>query len=405
MRKPEILSPAGDFEKMKAAVRFGADAVYLSGKSFGMRSGCGNFTLDEMADAIKYAHGRGVKVYITLNTMPRDREYVQLQKYIPAVCELKPDAFIVADLGVMSLLHRLCPEAVIHVSTQTSIISSYAALEYVKNYNAKRLVLARELSLPEIKEIRKNVPEEIELEAFVHGAMCVSYSGRCLLSNHFTGRDGNSGMCAQPCRWNYKLYSLTEERDETRTPGIVQTEEGTFILSSRDMCMIEHIPELCEAGISSFKIEGRMKSVYYAAATAYAYRHALDLYFDGKAYDPSDRALLESVTHREYDTGYYFDSPSTDAKTVTKPGYIAERPYYGIVESYDGEAVIRQKNKLCKGETVSFLTPHGVTAPFTADHIKNEDGIEIDSTPHPKQLFRLKTPYPVGEGDLLIPRI
>jgi putative protease len=306
----------------------------------------------------------------------------------------------------MSLLHRLCPDAVIHVSTQTSIISSYAALEYVKNYNAKRLVLARELSLSEIIEIRKNVPEQIELEAFVHGAMCVSYSGRCLLSNHFTGRDGNSGMCAQPCRWNYKLYSLSEERDETRTPGIMQTEEGTFILSSRDMCMIEHIKELCEAGISSFKIEGRMKSVYYAAATAYAYRHALDLYFEGKDPDPSDRALLESVTHREYDTGYYFDSPSEDAKTVTKPGYIAERPYYGIVISYDGAsqtAKIKQKNKLFKGETVSFLTPHGVTAPFAANEMRNEDGIELDSAPHPKQVFSLKTPYPVGEGDLLLP--
>ncbi len=391
---------------MKAAVRFGADAVYLSGKSFGMRSGCGNFTLDEMSVAVKYAHERGVKVYITLNTMPRDREYDELKKYIPAVYELRPDAFIVADLGVMNLLRTLCPDAVIHVSTQTSIISSYAALEYVKNYNAKRLVLARELSLSEINGIRKNVPEEIELEAFVHGAMCVSYSGRCLLSNHFTGRDGNSGMCAQPCRWNYKLYSLSEERDETRTPGIVQTEEGTFILSSRDMCMIEHIKELCEAGISSFKIEGRMKSVYYAAATAYAYRHALDLYFEGKDPDPSDRALLESVTHREYDTGYYFDSPSEDAKTVTKPGYIAERPYYGIVISYDGAsqtAKIKQKNKLFKGETVSFLTPHGVTAPFAANEMRNEDGIELDSAPHPKQVFSLKTPYPVGEGDLLLP--
>ncbi len=406
MKKPEILSPAGDFEKMKAAVRFGADAVYLSGKSFGMRSGCGNFTPDEMAEAIAYARKRGVKVYITLNTMPRNDEYAELEKYVPAVCELRPDAFIVADLGVMSLLHRLCPDAVIHVSTQTSIVSSYAALEYVKNYNAKRLVLARELSLCEIREIRKNVPEEIELEAFVHGAMCVSYSGRCLLSNHFTGRDGNRGMCAQPCRWNYKLYSLGEERDETRAPGVMQTEEGTFIMSSRDMCMIEHIPELCEAGISSFKIEGRMKSVYYAAATAYAYRHALDLYFDGKAPDPSDRALLESVTHREYDTGYYFDSPSEDAKTVTKPGYITERPYYGIVLSYDGAsqtAKIKQKNKLFKGDRVSFLTPDGVTEPFAANEMRSEDGEEIDSAPHPKQVFSLKTPYPVGEGDLLLP--
>ncbi len=391
---------------MKAAVRFGADAVYLSGKSFGMRSGCGNFTLDEMSIAVKYAHERGVKVYITLNTMPRDREYDELKKYIPAVYELRPDAFIVADLGVMNLLRTLCPDAVIHVSTQTSIISSYAAVEYVKHYNAKRLVLARELSLSEINGIRKNVPEEIELEAFVHGAMCVSYSGRCLLSNHFTGRDGNSGMCAQPCRWNYKLYSLSEERDETRTPGIVQTEEGTFILSSRDMCMIEHIKELCEAGISSFKIEGRMKSVYYAAATAYAYRHALDLYFEGKDPDSSDRALLESVTHREYDTGYYFDSPSEDAKTVTKPGYIAERPYYGIVISYDEAsqtAKIKQKNKLFKGDRVSFLTPAGVTEPFAANEMRSEDGIELDSAPHPKQVFSLKTPYPVGEGDLLLP--
>lgn len=407
MRKPEVLSPAGTPEKLKAAVRFGADAVYLSGKSFGMRAGAGNFSLDEMAEAIKYAHEHGVKVYVTVNTMPRADEYAALEKYISAVNELEPDAYIVADIGVMDAFHRLIPDANLHVSTQASIVSSETAETYMRLFGAKRVVLARELSLSEIAEIRKNTSPELELEVFVHGAMCVSYSGRCLLSNHFTGRDGNRGECAQPCRWNYKLFRLEEGKDASRQPGIEQTEDGTFIMSSRDMCMIEHIPELCEAGISSFKIEGRMKSVYYAAATALAYRQAVDSYCndpDNYKFSPEYLRILESVTHRKYDTGYFFDKPMEDAKIVDTPGYITERPYYGIVSGYDentGYAKIVQKNKTVCGDTVRFLTPDGDKEPFRIAELYDNEMQSIISAPHPKMEFYIKTPYKVGEGDIL----
>ena len=407
MRKPEVLSPAGTPEKLKAAVRFGADAVYLSGKSFGMRAGAGNFSLDEMAEAIKYSHERGVKVYVTVNTMPRADEYAALEKYISAVNELKPDAYIVADIGVMDAFHRLIPDANLHVSTQASIVSPETAETYMRLFGAKRVVLARELSLSEIAEIRKNTSPELALEVFVHGAMCVSYSGRCLLSNHFTGRDGNRGECAQPCRWNYKLFRLEEGKDASRQPGIEQTEDGTFIMSSRDMCMIEHIPELCEAGISSFKIEGRMKSVYYAAATALAYRQAVDSYCndpDNYKFLPEYLRILESVTHRKYDTGYFFDKPMEDAKIVDEPGYITERPYYGIVSEYDentGFAKIVQKNKTVCGDTVRFLTPDGDKEPFRIAELYDNEMQSIISAPHPKMEFYIKTPYKVGEGDIL----
>ena len=407
MRKPEILSPAGNFEKLKAAVRFGADAVYLAGKSFGMRAGAGNFTLEEMDSAIKYAHGHGVKVYVTVNTMPRADEYDALKKYISKVNELKPDAYIVADLGVMDTLHRLCPDAALHVSTQASVVSPETADVYMRLFGAKRIVLARELSLSEIKEIRAKTSPELELEVFIHGAMCVSYSGRCLLSNHFTGRDGNRGECAQPCRWNYKLFKLEEGKDSSRQPGIEQTEDGTFIMSSRDMCMIEHIPELCEAGISSFKIEGRMKSTYYTAATALAYRQAVDAYCkdpENYRFSPELVRILESVTHRKYDTGYFFDKPIENAKTVDEPGYITERPYFGIVSEYNAEtgfAKLIQKNKTVCGDTVRFLTADGDKESFRITELYDKEMQNIISTPHPKMEFYIKTPYPVGEGDIL----
>lgn len=407
MRRPEILSPAGTPEKLRAAVRFGCDAVYLAAKSFGMRSAAGNFDADELDSAVKYCRERGVRVYVTLNTMPRGDEYEELRRLIPVLHEIGPDAYIVADPGVMDTLHSMYPDAVIHVSTQTSVVSAAAAESYMRHFNAKRIVLARELSLEEIKAIRRDVSPELELETFVHGAMCVSYSGRCLLSNHFTGRDGNRGECTQPCRWNYKLYELHEEKDDARRPGVEQTEDGTFIMSSKDMCMIEHIPELCEAGITSFKIEGRMKSVYYAAVTALAYRRAVEAYANdpsGYRTDPELVRLLGSVTHRKYDTGYYFSDPSTDAKTVDEPGYITERPYYGIVQSYDestGTALVKQKNKVLTGQTVRFLSPDGEKEPFVLEQITDADGQILTGTPHPGMIFVVKTPYPVGCGDIL----
>ncbi len=407
MIKPEILSPAGNPEKLKAAVRFGADAVYLAGKSFGMRSGAGNFTAEELDIAVKYAHERGVKVYVTVNTMPRTNEYKALEEYILGLKEIKPDALIVSDIGVMRTARELWRDCELHISTQASVVSAKTAQTYAELFGASRIVLARELSLDEIRKIRSGISSGIELEVFVHGAMCVSYSGRCLLSNHFTGRDGNRGECAQPCRWNYRLFRLEEGKDAARQPGIEQTEDGTFIMSSRDMCMIEHIPELCDAGISSFKIEGRMKSTYYTAATTLSYRQAVDKYFSDREEYTTDPALIErldSVTHRKYDTGYFFSDPMTDAKTVDEPGYITERPYFGIVLSYDestGEAKIKQKNKAVCGDRVRFLTPDGDTEPFRITEMFDEEHEKIISAPHPEMTFYIKTPYNVGEGDIL----
>lgn len=406
IKRPEILSPAGNSEKLFAAVRFGADAVYLAGKSFGMRKGAGNFTNEELYEAVRYAHSAGVKVYVTVNTMVRGDLYPELEAFLSELKAIGPDALIVADIGVMALCREICPEIPIHVSTQASIVSARAAESYMR-LGASRVVLARELNLEEIRAIRRDTSRELEIEAFVHGSMCISYSGRCLLSNYFTGRDGNGGACAQSCRWNYKMYSLEEEKRPGQFVPVMQSEDGTFFMSSRDMCLIEHIPELIEAGIDSFKIEGRMKSVIYVAATAAAYKLAVNKYMS----DPQDRepdarllSLLGSVTHRRYDTGYFFSDPSEDAKTVDDPGYISERPYYGIVREYDkesGYATVMQKNKLSVGESVRVLTPLGESEEFVVDALYNEDGESVISVPHPQQIFRIKIPFAVGCGDIL----
>lgn len=406
MKRPEILSPAGNTEKLHAAVRFGADAVYLAGQMFGMRAGAGNFSLPELDAAVKFAHSNGVRVYVTLNTMVRGDGYVKLDTFIHQLKEIGPDAFIVADLGVMSLCKRIAPAIPIHVSTQASIVSAPAAEAYMR-LGATRAVLARELSLEEIRQIKRDIPKDLEIECFVHGSMCVSYSGRCLLSNYFTGRDGNGGACAQPCRWHYKMYSAEEEKRPGQFIPMMETEDGTFILSSRDLCMIDHIPELVEAGIDSFKIEGRMKSVCYTAATAAAYKEAVDEYIKAPdKWSPSSqrRELVESVTHRKYDTGYFFSDPSKDAKTVEEVGYMSERPYYGIVRDYNEEtgiATLMQKNKLTGNSPVSLLTPRGRSEDFLAEQLYDENNEPIDSTPHPGMIFKLKVPQKVGPGDIL----
>ena len=406
MKRPEILSPAGNTEKLHAAVRFGADAVYLAGQMFGMRAGAGNFSLPELDAAVKFAHSSGVRVYVTLNTMVRGDGYGKLDTFIHQLKEIGPDAFIVADLGVMSLCKRIAPAIPIHVSTQASIVSAPAAEAYMR-LGATRAVLARELSLEEIRQIKRDIPKDLEIECFVHGSMCVSYSGRCLLSNYFTGRDGNGGACAQPCRWHYKMYSAEEEKRPGQFIPMMETEDGTFILSSRDLCMIDHIPELVEAGIDSFKIEGRMKSVCYTAATAAAYKEAVDEYIKAPdKWSPSSqrRELVESVTHRKYDTGYFFSDPSKDAKTVEEVGYMSERPYYGIVRDYNEEtgiATLMQKNKLTGNSPVSLLTPRGRSEDFLAEQLYDENNEPIDSTPHPGMIFKLKVPQKVGPGDIL----
>ena len=402
----ELLSPAGNFEKMKTAFLYGADAVYLAGNRFGMRAAADNFTLEELNEAIGYAHALGKKIYITLNTMPREHEYPALREFLTALSKLEngaPDAAIVADIGVVMLVKELLPETQIHISTQSGVVSSENAKAW-KALGATRVVLARELSFDEIHEIRKNIPEDLEIEAFIHGSMCVSFSGRCLLSNALVGRDANRGACAQPCRWN---YTIREEKRPDMPFPIEEHPDGTFIMSSKDMCMIEHIPELVESGVVSFKIEGRMKSAYYAAVTANAYRMALDAYQKdplGYRYDPKWMEELESVSHREYCTGYFFGSPHETAQLTANTGYIREKAYLAVAEGYDpetGRALFRQRNKVTVGDKTELITPGSVGKVYTISDMRDTEGNEIASAPHPNMLFTVKSDCPVQVGDIL----
>ena len=406
MKRPELLSPAGNFEKMRAAILYGADAVYLAGEVFGMRAAADNFSLDELGEAVAYAHERGVKVYLTVNTMPRENEYTLLENYLRNLKKIPIDALIVADLGVLMLAREILPEVELHVSTQASSVSS-ADCRAWHSLGAKRVVLARELTLDEIRAIRANIPDEIELECFIHGSMCVSYSGRCLLSNHLVGRDANRGMCAQPCRWNYTAHAyeiVEEKRPDCRMP-IEEIGGETFIMSSRDTCVIEHIPELVEAGIDSFKIEGRMKSAYYTAVVTNTYKMALDSYFSGNyEYDPNWLRELESVSHRDYNTGYYFADSHADANTATTTGYIREKAYLAVVESYDektGLALCTQRNKMLSGDGAELLTPGSVGRPFVIGELFDADMQPISATPHPYMKFYMRAPFALRQGDII----
>lgn len=405
---PELLSPAGNFEKMEAAIRYGANAVYLAGHAFGMRSAADNFSDEELAAAIAYAHERGVRVYVTVNTAPRDAEYPALAAYLRRLGELAPDALIVADIGVFSLCRELIPEMELHVSTQANSVSA-ADVRAWGRLGAKRVVLSRELTLEEIRAIRAAVPLGTELECFIHGSMCISYSGRCLLSNYLCGRDANHGACAQPCRWEYKIrptsYELIErERPDMPIP-IEETAGETFIMSSRDLSMIAHVPELIDAGIASFKIEGRMKSAYYTAVVTNAYRMAIDAALRGETQpDPLWLRELESVSHREYDTGYFFADSRKEALICRESGYIREKAYLATVLSYDpatGEAKCVQRNKVSVGDPMELLTPGKGGQPLFCTALFDEEHQPIPSTPHPAMIFYLPVPFPVQPGDIL----
>ena len=404
----ELLCPAGNFEKMKAAILYGADAVYLASDSFGMRAAADNFTLDELEEAVKYAHSQGVKLYVTVNTMPRSLEYERLKKYLKRYDEIGVDALIVADLGVLQLVKEITPNMEIHISTQASIVSSHTANAYHK-LGAKRVVLARELSLDEIKEIRKNTPKSLEIECFIHGSMCISYSGRCLLSNYYTGRDANRGACAQPCRWNYtnaNPLSFAEEKRLDYNLNLEEYKEGSFVMSSKDMCMIEHIPDLMESGIDSFKIEGRMKSAYYTAICANTYKIAMNEYLKNPQeyrYNPLWLRELESVSHREYATGFYYDNPMSNPQTVTQNGYLREKAYLCVAtgESNGEYYYFTQRNKLSKGEVCEIITPGMTGRKFEVDGLYLPNGDEIPSAPHPSMVFKMKVPYEVKAGDII----
>lgn len=401
----ELLSPAGNFEKMKAAFLYGADAVYLAYERFGMRAAADNFTLEELKEALLYAHSRGKKIYLTLNTLPRENEYPELERFIKILSEMddKIDAAIVADAGVFALIKSVFPSLEIHISTQAGIVSSADCLFWY-NLGAKRAVLARELSLEEIKMIKKNIPEDMELEVFVHGSMCISFSGRCLLSNNLVSRDANRGMCAQPCRWNYTIRE--EKRQDTAFP-IEEEKEGTYIMSSKDMCMVEYMSDLIRAGITSFKIEGRMKSAYYAAVVTNAYRAAIDGYMkdgDGFVLDKRWTSELESVSHREYCTGYFFDDPMKNAQTCTMPGYMREKAYLAVAIEDDEEkglSLFIQRNKLCVGDKAELISPGKFGRAFEISEMYDENMNVIESAPHPFMKFYIKVPFEVREGDIL----
>ena len=385
----ELLSPAGDYERLVMAVQYGADAVYLAGREFGMRSAAANFDNDTLIRGVEYAHRAGVRVYVTCNTLPREDELQRLPEYLAFLQSAGVDALIIADLGVLSLAQKYAPHVKKHVSTQLGVVNS-ATANFLYEQGADTVVLARELSLDEIRQIRVNTPKDLRLEAFVHGAMCVSFSGRCLLSNYLADRDANRGQCAQPCRWKYHLV------EETR-PGEyfeISEDKGTYILNSNDMRMIEHLPELIDAGITSFKIEGRMKSAYYTAIITNAYRHAIDAALLGEPLDPVWIAETEKVSHRNYSTGFFFGYPG---QHYGSSSYSQTADIVAVVESCDeeGNALLTQRNRFFAGDILELMNPDTVPVSFRADHLTDEDGQEIPDTHRAMMPFRMKLPMPV----------
>ena len=373
-------------ERLRMALLYGADAVHLAGTAFGMRAAAGNFDQEQLRQAVKLAHGRGVRVYVTCNTLPREDELAMLPGYLEFLQDAGADALIVADIGVMSMAKKYAPKLALHVSTQFGVINS-AAANSLYELGADTVVLARETPLEDIRKIRENTPKELRLEAFVHGAMCVSFSGRCLLSNYLTGRDANRGQCAQPCRWKYHLV------EETRPGEYLEISEdgGTHIMNSRDMCMIEHIPELLDAGVSSFKIEGRMKSSYYAAVVTNAYRHAIDAALKGCPLDPVWVEETEKVSHRPYSTGFYYGDPGQHYSSAS---YTTDADVMAVVDScdQDGNAVLIQRGKFFRGDSLELLLPDRKPVSFTAERLYNAEGEGIEDSRHPAMVFQMKLP-------------
>ena len=399
MKKVELLAPAGDQECLYSAIKFGADAVYLAGNEFGMRTASRNFSCDELAAAVKKAHESGVRVHVTCNTLPRNDEIDRLPDFLSAAQDCGVDAFIIADLGVMSLAAKYAPKVQRHVSTQAGVVNYRTAIAFYET-GASRVVLARELSLDEIADIRAKIPSELEIETFIHGSMCVSFSGRCLISNYLTGRDANRGDCAQPCRWKYHLY---EENREGQYFPVEETDRGTFLYNSRDLCMIEHIPELMRAGIDSFKIEGRAKSSYYVSVVTNAYRHAIDEYYKNggeKPLSPWIREELEKASHREYSTGFFFGSEP--GQSTENGGYIRNYEVVAICEEYkDKTAYLSQRNRFFSGDKLDVLPPSGEPFEIMVDYMQNEKGEQIDVAPHATQRVIMPSNVEIPAGSVL----
>jgi putative protease len=395
-KRPELLAPAGDMERLRMAVLYGADAVYLAGTSFGMRSFAGNFTDEELPEAVRFAHDRGVRVHCTVNTMPRNGEVWKLPRHLERLNEAGVDAVICADLGVFTLAGRYAPRCQRHISTQASVCNYECARAWY-DLGAQRVILARELSLDEIREIREKTPPELELECFVHGAMCVSYSGRCVLSNYMTGRDSARGACAQPCRYR---YALMEEKRPGEYFPVFEDEKGAYILNSNDLCMIDHLDELCGAGLSSLKIEGRAKSAYYAAVVTGAYRHCLDDAAAGRPLRPLWRGEVEKVSHRHYSTGFFYGRPG---QYTEHSRYIREWQVAALVTECapDGSAVLSLRNKFCRGDELEIVGPD--TEPFSliAPEMYGEDGTPLTEPRTPQMKFRMKLPRQVPAYSLV----
>lgn len=389
MRKPELLVPASSLEVLKTAVIFGADAVYIGGEAFGLRAKAKNFSRQEMEEGIAFAHEHGVRVHVTANILAHNYDLEGAGKYFLELKEMKPDALIIADPGMFMLAREICPEIDIHVSTQANN-TNYMTYRFWHEQGAKRVVSARELSLAEIKEIRENIPQDLEIESFIHGAMCISYSGRCLISSYFTGRDANHGACTHPCRWK---YAVVEEKRPGEYLPVYENERGTYIFNSKDLCMIEHIPELIDAGIDSFKIEGRMKTALYVAAVARTYRRAIDDYLESEEkYRTNMKWYQEEIakcTYRQFTTGFYFGKPDENTQIYDNNTYVNEYIYLGIVSSVDdaGRARFEQRNKFSVGDEIEIMKPDGSNIPVKTLAMYNEDGDEVESCPHSKQLI------------------
>ncbi len=387
LKRPELLSPAGDMERLQMALHYGADAVYLAGKQYGMRAPAGNFDEEQLRTAAKMVHDRSKKMYVTCNTIPHENELESLPEFLELVEDCGADGIIAADLGVIAMVKKYAPKTPLHCSTQMGIINSAAAC-MLHDMGASRVVLARETTMDEICQIRAKIPKDLEIEAFVHGAMCVSFSGRCLLSNYMTDRDANRGACAQPCRWK---YYIAEEKRLAEPLEMFENSEGTYILNSRDMCMIEHVPELIKAGVNSFKIEGRMKSFYYAAASTYAYRNAIDIALKGEELPQIWKDEVQKISHRQYSTGFYFGYPGQYYKDAM---YFFDAEVCAIVEekAENGLYKLTQRTKFATGDKLEIITPNLEPIQFTAGEIFSKDMKLMENMPHPMMEFYMKLP-------------
>ena len=403
MRIPELLVTASSLEVLQVAVIFGADAVYIGGEAFGLRAKAKNFSKEDMSEGVRFAHEHGVKVYVTANILAHNQDLEGVRKYFEELREIGPDALIISDPGVYQIAKEVCPEIERHISTQANN-TNYGTYQFWYQMGAKRVVTARELSLEEIREIRSRIPEDMEIETFIHGAMCISYSGRCLLSNYLTGRDSNQGACTHPCRWK---YSVMEESRPGEYFPVYENERGTFIFNSKDLCMIEHIPDLINAGIDSFKIEGRMKTALYVATVARTYRKAIDDYLkDPALYEENMSWYQEQIsncTYRQFTTGFFYGKPTQEAQIYDNNTYIKEYTYLGIVgeTNEEGKYCISQRNKFSVGEQIEVMKPNGDNIEATVKSIQDEEGNQMESAPHPKQILYIDLGIKLDRYDIL----